>query len=76
MNPEGIEPKSIDPMMDELRKIRDSIGEKTSMMSNDEALGWYRNQADEAAASLGCVLMAHPTIPNARIMVPQEGITP
>jgi hypothetical protein len=75
MKPEEIEPASTDPMMEELRKIRDSIGDETSKMSNEEALGWYRHRAEKAAATLGRVLVAHPTIPHAKIMVPQEELS-
>ena len=60
---------SADPVMEELRGIRDELSRVTSVMTSDERVRFYREQADEIAASLGMEYRLHPTLPNARILI-------
>ncbi len=58
-----------DPMMDELRAIRDELGRVTSAMSSEERIRFFQEQAKQAAALLGCRLQPHPTLRNTSLMV-------
>ncbi len=42
-----------DPMMDELREIRDQISREVEGMTSAERLAYYRNGANEAAKLIG-----------------------
>ncbi len=58
-----------DPMMDELREIRDQISRDVEGMTSAEKLAYYRKGAEEAAALIGKVLVPHPTKPFTQIFV-------
>ena len=57
-----------DPMLDELRAIRDEISATVSRLPEQEQVEWYHEQARKAAEQAGCILIAHPTIPNAMMV--------
>jgi hypothetical protein len=57
-------------MMDELRQIRDEIGRTISPMTSEERIRFFNDNANAIAASMGREFRPHPTIPNAKIMVP------
>ncbi len=61
-----------DPMMDELRAIRDEIGAEVQSMSIEQRLKHYQEKANEAAALIGKVFVPRPTVPFAQIMVSKE----
>ena len=65
-----------DPMMEELREIRDHISDVIADMSVEERVQWYHQQAIEAATSIGRVLVPHPTFPNAMVMKAPETSLP
>ena len=71
MNPVKWSPTP-DPMMDELRAIRDQIGVEVQSMTTEQRLKYYQEKANEAAALAGKVFVPHPTIPFAQIMVSKE----
>ncbi len=60
---------SADPMMEELREIRDLISQTISPLTSEERVRFFYENAKAIAASLGRELRPHPSIPNAQIMV-------
>ena len=63
-----------DPMMEELRQIRDQIGAEVSQLNAEDRTRYYSEKTKEAAASIGMVLVPHPTIPFAQMMVPKADV--
>lgn len=58
-----------DPMMEELRDIREQINLTVSELTPEERVRWFNLKAEEALAKRGKVLVPHLTIPNAWSMV-------
>ena len=58
-----------DPMLTELRAVRDSIGAHTATLSDDEFLAYYHKKAEEFAAKIGCQLIPHPSFPDSTMLV-------
>jgi hypothetical protein len=58
-------------MMEELRQIREEIGQTTSLMTCEEKIRFFSEGAQIAAVSIGRELKPHPTIPNAWLMIPE-----
>ncbi len=58
-----------DPMMDELREIRDEASALVSSMSTEEVVRFFAEKAKEAAEQNGMVLVPHPTFPHAKMLV-------
>lgn len=54
---------SSDPMMDELRQIRDDIGSYAWSLPPEKMCEWFHTQAEETASEIGCQLEPHPTLP-------------
>ena len=58
-----------DPMMDELREIRDTTGALISTMTSEEVVRFFAEKAEEVAEQSGMALVPHPTFPNALMLV-------
>jgi hypothetical protein len=61
-----------DPMMDEIREIRDQISQEVEGLSTVDMLEYYRQGASEAAELIGKVLMPHPSKPFTEVLVKKE----
>jgi hypothetical protein len=58
-----------DPMMDELREIRDQISQEVEGLSMADMLEYYRQGASEAAELIGKVLVPHASKPFTEVLV-------
>ncbi len=69
-----------DPMLDELRAIRDEIGAYTATLSDSDFVQWYRNEADDCVKQIGYRLVPHPTLPDFRFgeshLIPWRAVLP
>jgi len=54
-----------DPMMEELRSIRNEIQEILEPLSLEEQRFWFHEQARKELRSVGCDLFPHPDRPRA-----------
>ena len=59
-----------DPMMEELRQVRDEISATISELSSEERINFHRQNARKAAALRGKILVPHPSIRFAKVLVP------
>jgi hypothetical protein len=68
MSLRDIQPQA-DPMMDELRKIRDDIGAHLLSLSPGKRSDWVNHEAETIAGEHGYELRPHPTLPNCKQLV-------
>ena len=68
MSLQGHNPNS-DPMMDELRQIRDSISAQLLPLSLEDRLHWVQEQTARTLTESGYELRPHPTMPNCSPLV-------